>query len=318
VRGAWANGRKRSRGAGTGRRVAVNRDPRRPSGRTPGPASARERFRGLDAYRVGREWQRYEGTAQRDLFRELRVRFLGRHAAPGGWVVDVGSGPGRFLPFLGSSTSRRLALDLSLEALREVRRRGGDSADLVRGDGLFPPLVRGKFEEVSALGNAVGFAGENAAGLLSQLDALIAPGGTLVIEVVAGPGERSRYLSRLPVGALVRLLRSPVLAVVVRAEREGFAPEPRRHRGSTFQRMDPFRLEERYRTMGWDVREVLAVAPGLGAAPDAAAAVRRDPKAWSHLLALEEALGREPERWRRAAALLLAVSRPGGPARTTK
>ena len=54
----------------------------------------------------------------------------------------------------------------------------------------------------------------------------------------------------------------------------------------------------------------MAIAPALG--PDAAriSAVRSDPKAWLHLLELEEELGRSSERWPGAAAALLAAQRP--------
>src|SRR5579864_6312733 len=51
---------------------------------------ARDRFRTLDSYRAAREWLRYEGTPQRELFRELRRRFIERHTRLAGWVVDVG------------------------------------------------------------------------------------------------------------------------------------------------------------------------------------------------------------------------------------
>jgi hypothetical protein len=58
---------------------------------------------------------------------------------------------------------------------------------------------------------------------------------------------------------------------------------------------------------------VVAVAPALGASPGSLEPARSDPKAWSHLLELEEAVGREPERWNSAAAVLLSLSAPSPP-----
>jgi SAM-dependent methyltransferase len=275
------------------------------------PADARERFERLDAYRVGREWRRYEGTAQRDLFRHLRVRFLQRHSSPGRWAIDVGSGPGRFLAEVGGPGAERIALDLSFETLRQVPLDTRPAPHRVRGDGASPPFARSAFGTVAVLGNALGFSGADADRFLESVESLVAPGGTLILEVVAGPGERSRYLSRLPPSTLGRLLRSPVRAVQLRTEREGFIPEvPRRKDSGSFRRFDPVRVIEQFRSRGWTVREVSAVAPALGAVPFAVEAARPDPKAWDHLIELEEAIGRSPNRWPYAAAVLLACSAP--------
>ncbi len=143
--------------------------------------------------------------------------------------------------------------------------------------------------------------------------------GVLAFEVVAGPGESSRYLARLPGGALARLLRSPPEAVRRRIRPEGFALSSVRREGSEgFRRFDVTDLVEQYSLRGWTVREVMAVAPLTGANPRSAEAVRQDAKSWSHLLTLEEAEGRDPSRWVHAAAVLLAVSPPDTRARTIK
>jgi SAM-dependent methyltransferase len=268
---------------------------------------------------VDREWERYEGTAQRDLFRELRVRFLRRHSTPGRWVVDIGSGPGRFLPYLGPSEARRVAFDLSIETLRRVEVAEQAAPHLVRGDGASPPFARGTFHAVAVLGNSLGFSGVDADRFLEATESLVAPGGVLLLEVVAGPGERSRYLNRLPPRSLARLLRSPVQAVLQRAQREGFLPEPRRRKVTgEFRRFDPASMATDFESRGWSIREVVAVAPAIGASPAAIEAVRSDPKAWEHLLELEEVVGRSPERWTSAAAVLLSLSPRRPPTRTIK
>ena len=283
--------------------------------RTPRPPTAtddaRGRFRQLDSYRVSREWDRYEGTAQRRLFRELRARFLDRHAAGGGWVLDLGSGPGRFLPHVGTAGSRRVALDLSVEMLRRVERQGRAAPDLVRGDGLHPPFRRGAFGEVVVLGNALGFAGPEADHLWLAAGELLAPGGILILEIVAGAGERARYLCRLPASTLGRLLHAPVSVVLRRVEQEGFAQDPpRRSDPGAFRRYDPDALKEEVVRRGWWVEETMAVAPVLGGDRERVESVATDPVAWTHLLELEEQVGHREERTRRAAAVLLAIRVP--------
>ena len=282
------------------------------------PEPAAERFRKADSYRARREWQRYEGTGQRDLFRQLRERFLVRHLVEGGWVLDLGSGPGRFLPFEGGTRSRRVALDLSREMLNLVPEAWsaagspGPTPQRVMADALRPPFAPGRFAEVVVLGNTLGFAEKEAGRLLQVAEELVAPGGVLLIEVAPAAGERSKYLARLPAPSGARLLRAPVGAVRGRILREGFRIEPARrvHAGS-FRRFSVEELQDRWRRSGWEMTEAMAVAPVLGPDADRIAAVRRDGKAWAHLLELEEYVGRLPERWANAAAVLLSARRPG-------
>jgi SAM-dependent methyltransferase len=280
--------------------------------------SAHERFRITDRYRAEREWIRYGGTAQRDLWRELRERFLLRHAVAARWVLDLGSGPGRFTAFLGTALSHRVALDLSLEMLRSAKEhwiRGSHPAptpDRLRADGLAPPFVEGAFGEVAVLGNTLGFAGASADRLLVAAISLVALGGTFLVEVAPGPGERSHYLSRLPRTSLARLFRSPVRALLPRIDREGFNRIPyRRAEQGEFRRIPVEELSRWFDERGWILREVLAVAPALGALAPCIDAVRSDAKAWGHLLLVEEILGRRPERWTDASAVLLAAERTG-------
>lgn len=276
-----------------------------------------QRFRDVDSYRVRREWLRYEGTAQRDLFRILRERFLARHAAQSGWVLDLGSGPGRFLPFAGGAGAQCVAFDVSQEMLRNVpdswARSGGRGPvpERVRGNALRPPFERSRWTEVVALGNPLGFAGSDAERLLEIIEELVTPGGTLLLEIAPSSGERSNYLARLPPSSVARLLRSPPLAVLRRLDREGFRAElARRAPRETFRRFSARELHERWRRNGWTVTETLAVAPLLGPDMLRATAVRADPRAWPRLLELEEAAGGRPERWAGAAAVLLAARKP--------
>lgn len=274
-----------------------------------------ERFKEVDAYRADREWKRYEGTPQRDLFRELRERFLARYAVRAGWAIDVGCGPGRFLGALGGGAVRQVGLDLSYEMLRAARLRlrgQGTTSALVIADARCPPVRPRAAQLVAVLGNTIGFAGPNSAKVLAQSAELVGPGGHLLLETAPGNGERSRYLARLPPGAVRRLLSAPVNLVRARIEREGFVPELRAPSRSGFQRLSPEQVHRQLTAAGFAVREMTAVAPALG--PDAVriAAVRTDPAAWSRLLEVEEAVGRAPGRWSAASALLVAAQRSSG------
>lgn len=289
---------------------------RRPVHRGPGRPGARERFAALDPYRVAREWQRYEGTPQRELFRELRTRFLRRHPPAPGWVVDLGSGPGRFSEEIGGLPVRTVLVDISDEMLRSARRRRPleGRGTLIRADALHPPLRPGRITSVVALGNPVGFAGAEADEVLAAAAELLRPGGQLVLEAVSGPGEYSAYLRRLPRGAVRRLLGAPLSLVQGRLLREGFRRlPPRRSEPGEFRRYSPKELAARLAAYGLTVTDVCAVAPCLGADPDRTAAVRADPPAWRHLLELEETVGRLPDRHPPAAALLVRAVRGPGP-----
>jgi SAM-dependent methyltransferase len=210
-----------------------------------------------------------------------------------------------------------VALDISLEMLNLLPGAWAASArpdpppDRVRGDALHPPFERGRWAEVIVFGNTLGFAGKGADRLFDEAEQLVAPGGTLVIEIAPAPGERSRYLTRLPPSSVARLLRSPTRAVLGRLDREGFRSELSRHANAeSFRRFSVRELQDRLSRNGFDMVETVAVAPALG--PDAVriGAVRADPKAWPHLLDLEEEVGRRPERWVEAAAVLLCARRP--------
>jgi SAM-dependent methyltransferase len=278
--------------------------------------SPRERFRALDEYRVEREWKRYEGTAQRELFRSLRERFLRRHQVPTGWTLEVGPGPGRFSAWVGGPGARRVQIDLSREMLRAAARTWGDDREpkgrpeRIEADGVHPPFRPRNFSEVVVLGNAVGFAGEAAEPMVDGLLELVRPGGIVIFETSPGPGTRSRYLRRLPVGAVRRILPSPLRLLSRRIVEEGFDGLPEtRAREHGFRRMGPPQMLGRLTRAGFTVRESTAVAAALGSEPERLEALQRDAAAWPRLVEIEEALGHDPDLQRQAAAWLVAAQR---------
>jgi SAM-dependent methyltransferase len=302
--------------------------PRTPRPHRPGPApirrttepespTGRRRFLEWDEYRVEREWRRYEGTPLRDLYRQLRERFLARHRpTTPGRSLEIGPGPGRFIGLIGHPEDRVSLLELSRAMLQRIQADAGTGhgslLDLVQGDAVAPPFRPAQFHRVVLLGNVLGFAEADARELLSRSSALVSPGGRLLLEFVAGPGERSRYLHRLPAGAIARLLAAPLRAVQPRVEREGFDRVREKETGGRhFWRFTPSEVEAEVRRAGFDLREVIAVGPSLGNDSSKLGAIRAAPTAWAHLLELEEAIGRQPDRQREAAAILLAAERTG-------
>ncbi len=292
------------------RRPALRRSP------LPSAPSARERFLRSDRYRVEREWRRYEGTAQRDLFRELRERFLDRNLTSGAWAVDIGSGPGRFTRRLSSRGARVVALDLSIASLKflaELWPAGPEAPprpDRVRGDAAIPPFAPEALNTVLLFGNTLGFAGSAAGSVLRSVEDLVRPAGRLLLEIAPGPGESSQYLTRLPARSVARLLRSPIRAVLPRIDREGFRTMPlRKTHSGAFRRQTVPEVLAPSGTRGWKVLETMAVAPALGPETERLSMIRTDPKAWANLLSIEEEIGRRPDRWRMAASVLLAMER---------
>ncbi len=235
--------------------------------------------------------------------------------------MDLGSGPGRFAPFVGAPTARVVLVDLSQEALKRARNglRGPplDRFAPVRADALHLPFRSGLFAEVVVLGNLLGTAGPSLGKIVSEVERVLMPRARLVMEIVPGAGERSAYLSRLPPGAVRRTLNAPRGWLTARILREGFrsarASVPARDR---FRRISVEEIRGLL-GIGWTAREIVAVAPALGFEPERLEALRSDATAWQRLLALEEGLGRAPERWPKAAALLAAFDRAGpeGPGR---
>jgi SAM-dependent methyltransferase len=276
------------------------------------------RFRSLDRYRVEREWKRYEGNALRDLFRELRIRFLRRHPpARAGRAIELGSGPGRFSPFVGDSTHPRVLIDLSLRALESARRHLSqvstlerESSEFVRGDARQLPIRGGAISQVVLTGNVLGFAGDTALALLERAASLLSEGSSLLLEFVVGDGETSRYLHRLPPTAVRRLLAAPLPAVLPRVDREGFVRvEGHERPGHGFRRFKLSEIESELCSLNLTLEELSAVAPALGHDPARVGSIRTDPKAWEHLLALEERLGAARDRQEEASALLVAARR---------
>ena len=271
----------------------------------PTASARRRRIRERFDASVGREWRRYSGDAWRVLVRELRDRFLARHLPKGGgWVLELGPGPGRFTPTVLASGARVAAVDLSLPMLRALGRRAAvrtRSARLrpVRGAGEHLPFRNGAFRAVVAYGNILGFAGSEGAQLLSEIARVVRPGGLLLLDVASPVGSTTEFLE---VGArrrfLRRILRNPdyyFLSAILGAGPRGHQPyAPARMGYFEFDFYTVEGADEVLRAAGFSPVDRMALG-AIGAFRDRLTTIaRREPRTWKNLVEIEEQVGRRP------------------------
>lgn len=165
---------------------------------------------------------------------------LGRCHGP---TIDLGCGPGRLVEALVRRGVDALGVDAAAEAIEQCRRRG---VPALRADVFAPLPAEGRWAHVLLADGNVGIGGDPAA-LLGRAARLIAPAGTVLVEL--DPGEhglwrglarvRSQRATGLPfpwatagVEALPALAaRAGMLVTVVHRGRRTFAelaaPRPR-------------------------------------------------------------------------------------------
>ena len=117
-----------------------------------------------------RNWCDDASTTERSLLQILR-----------GPVLDVGCGPGRLLAAARTLGLGALGIDTSSEAVRQARSRGARALE----QSIFAPVPQsGHWQSVILLDGNIGIGGSVTA-LLDRCRQLIAPSGTLLVEVEA-------------------------------------------------------------------------------------------------------------------------------------
>ena len=144
--------------------------------------------------------------------------------ALGDTVLDVGTGPGIHLPFLGAR--RLIAADLSADCLADLRRRF-PALDTVQGDVCDPAFAAGMatrgVDTITCL-NVLEHIEDHAAAL-AAFRAILAPrGGRLVLVV---PAHQALYGAMDRLAGHVRRYSRPALVGLLK--RAGFAPVRVRH-----------------------------------------------------------------------------------------
>jgi SAM-dependent methyltransferase len=117
-----------------------------------------------------RDWCEEAGLIERSLLQSLQ-----------GPVLDVGCGPGRLLAAARPLGLAALGIDTSTEAVRRARSRGARALE----QSIFAPVPQtGRWQSVILLDGNIGIGGSVTA-LLRRCRQLIAPSGTLLVEVEA-------------------------------------------------------------------------------------------------------------------------------------
>lgn len=129
-----------------------------------------------------RNWCQDAGATERSLLQSLR-----------GPVLDVGCGPGRLLAAARALGLSALGIDTSAEAVRLARGRGARALE----QSIFAPVPHsGRWRSVILLDGNIGIGGSVTA-LLGRCRQLIAPSGTLLVEVEADEQVDAVYLAVL-------------------------------------------------------------------------------------------------------------------------
>ena len=271
---------------------------------------------------MDREWRRYTGEAWRILVRELRDRFLARHLPKdGGWVLELGPGPGRFTPTVLASGARVVAADLSLPMLQALHRRKpvrSQSGRLrgVRAAGEHLPFRNGAFRGAVLYGNILGFSAGDGPRLLSELARVVRPGGVLVMDVSSPIAATTEFLCSGARGRfLLRILRDPdyyLLSWI--ASSKSRAHQPYAPGRMAFWEFDFYTVpaaEAALAAAGFRSFDRMAVGV-IGAYRERLTTIaRRERKAWENLLKLEESVGRRPGVLEMGHGFVVAAVREG-------
>jgi ubiquinone/menaquinone biosynthesis C-methylase UbiE len=136
--------------------------------------------RGANEHSIKEEFARTApafGRRTQGRFDHMGVVVFAR-VAPGATVVEVGAGTGNFLALFGRSAGRLVAVDLTLEMLREARARHV-GMQLVAADGARLPL-RSRSAELVASAQVLHHVARPVP-FLAEMRRLVAPGGRVLI-----------------------------------------------------------------------------------------------------------------------------------------
>ena len=148
-----------------------------------------------------------------------------------GPVLDIGCGPGRHVAALRYAGVDALGVDLSPVAVAVTRGRGGDAI----GGSIFAEVPRaGRWRTALLLDGNIGIGGDPAL-LLARVRELLAPGGTVVVELDPRGMRTERTRVRLEAPGVVSewfpWARAGVDGIGALARAAGFDPAPARHAG---------------------------------------------------------------------------------------
>jgi len=161
---------------------------------------------------------RYAARPTYPLERELGrfVALVGR----GGWVIDVGCGPGQYARALAARGLRVIGLDLSARMLAQAAAAGTKS--LLQADMRCLPLPTGSMDGCFACASLLHLPRAEAPIALAEFYRVLRPGGVLYLALKEGHGEEwvdagragQRFLVYYQVSEVDRLLAEAGFALV--------------------------------------------------------------------------------------------------------
>jgi ubiquinone/menaquinone biosynthesis C-methylase UbiE len=270
---------------------------------------------------VASERDRYRRSTSMQHRRELIERFLAAHlrGRPRS-CLEVGPGAGRFSDLLRRRCRNLVLLDLSrpmLEASRRhLERQGAGRTSLawVRGSLEELPFLPASFDRVVALG-VLPFVARDLSRVLRRLGTLLRPRGRVVFEIQT-PSQAT--MSNLPAAARSAqvLLREPARHHVWSVIRRGYQPHDPAHLARfEFVWLRPPQLTRELRHAGLRVVDQMAIGPNFANQPELLQRLRRDRRAYSTAIRIEEEMGRWPELFGAGAGLLVTACRRARSAR---
>lgn len=188
-----------------------------------GPRRSYDRIAAAYAERIGGELA--GKPADRALLDELAA---GTGPAGGGWIGDLGCGPGHVAAYLADRGARVLGVDLSPGMLAQAP----PGLPVAAGDLLALPLADGALAAAVAFYSLIHLPAGSEVAALRELRRVLAPGGTLLAAVHVG--DEVRHLDEMwgrpvsldfrffPIQALTGWLREAGLRVVAVTEREHY------------------------------------------------------------------------------------------------
>ena len=188
--------------------------------------------------------------------------------------------------------------------LRDLGKRlrshpGSSRLRRVRAAGEHLPFRDGAFRAVVAYGNLLSFAASDGGRLLAEMARVTRPGGRLVLDVASPVGAATDFLEfAAQHRRLLRVLRDPeyyfLNRVVRSADRTRQPYSPERWGFFEFDFYTAAGADRMLAAAGFRPVDRMAVAPVGAYRARLTTIARRDQKAWSNLVRLEERAGRRP------------------------
>jgi len=108
---------------------------------------------------------------------ESEIGFVSGHIEKENYVLELGSGYGRALTQLGSSTERLVGIDISMESLELAKQRAGNRLENIQANAINLPFQDNSFDVVICIQNGISAFKEDPHHLILESLRVTRPGG---------------------------------------------------------------------------------------------------------------------------------------------